>query len=99
MNKQTEALNNAQEVPLMERLRKVPKDARLIIDDADGMSSSVYPVGFLCHQAAEALEQPARLVSYAPDKSTCTLNIDGEEVYFDRVIHVERSANDESKID
>jgi len=34
----------------------------------------------------EALEQPAepRLVSYAPDGSTCTLNIDGEEVYFNR---------------
>ena len=32
----------------------------------------------------EALEQPARLVSYAPDKSTCTLNIDGEEVYFNQ---------------
>ena len=32
----------------------------------------------------EALEQEARLVSYAPDKSTCTLNIDGEEVYFNR---------------
>ena len=32
----------------------------------------------------EALEQPTepRLVSYAPDGSTCTLNIDGEEVYF-----------------
>jgi len=32
----------------------------------------------------EALEQPAepRLVSYALDGSTCTLNIDGEEVYF-----------------
>ena len=32
----------------------------------------------------EALEQEARLVSYAPDGSTCTLNIDGEEVYFNR---------------
>ena len=34
----------------------------------------------------EALEQPAepRLVSYALDGSTCTLNIDGEEVYFNR---------------
>ena len=35
----------------------------------------------------QALEQPAqepRLVSYAPDGSTCTLNIDGEEVYFNR---------------
>jgi hypothetical protein len=28
----------------------------------------------------------ARLVSYAPDGSTCTLNIDGNEVYFDRHI-------------
>lgn len=33
----------------------------------------------------EALAQPEpRLVSYAPDGSTCTLNIDGEEVYFNR---------------
>ena len=32
----------------------------------------------------EALEQEAHLVSYAPDKSTCTLNIDGEEVYFNQ---------------
>jgi rubrerythrin len=34
----------------------------------------------------KALEQPTepRLVSYAPDGSTCTLNIDGEEVYFNR---------------
>jgi len=34
----------------------------------------------------KALEQPAkpRLVSYALDGSTCTLNIDGEEVYFNR---------------
>ena len=37
------------------------------------------------------LEQPTepRLVSYAPDGSTCTLNIDGEEVYFNR----EQTAN------
>ena len=34
----------------------------------------------------KALEQPAepRLVSYALDGSACTLNIDGEEVYFNR---------------
>jgi hypothetical protein len=34
----------------------------------------------------EELEQPTepRLVSYALDGSTCTLNIDGEEVYFNR---------------
>ena len=49
-----------------------------------------------CKEALE--QQEARLVSYAPDKSTCTLNIDGEEVYFNRAIHIERSADDESTI-
>jgi len=38
------------------------------------------------NEIIKTLEQPAepRLVSYAPDGSTCTLNIDGEEVYFNR---------------
>ena len=45
----------------------------------------------------EALEQPAepRLVSYALDGSTCTLNIDGEEVYFNR----EQSAQEPVELD
>lgn len=60
MNKQTEALKMAQEVPLIERLRSVPENARLIVDSIDGMSSNVYPVGYLCHKAAEALEQIAQ---------------------------------------
>jgi hypothetical protein len=50
MNKQP------QEVPLIELLKAVPKTARLIVDSADGISSTVYPVGHLCHEAAEALE-------------------------------------------
>ena len=57
MNKQIEALKIEQEVLLTERLRKVPENARLIVDSADGMSSSVYPVGYLCHKAAEALAE------------------------------------------
>jgi len=36
-----------------------------------------------CEEALEQPEEP-RLVSYAPDGSSCTLNIDGEEVYFNR---------------
>jgi hypothetical protein len=41
---------------------------------------------YVCECEGWEVEQPAepRLVSYAPDGSTCTLNIDGEEVYFNR---------------
>ena len=45
----------AQEVPLIERLERVPKHARHIETDADGLGSSSYPVGVLCHEAAAAL--------------------------------------------
>jgi hypothetical protein len=37
-----------------------------------------------CKEALEQPAQEARLVSYAPDGATCTLNIDGKEVYFNR---------------
>jgi len=47
------------------------------------ISPYIHETVYVCN---EALEQPAepRLVSYALDGSTCTLNIDGEEVYFNR---------------
>ena len=51
--------DEALEVPLIELLKNVPKTARLIVDNLDGISSTSHPVGNLCHQAAEALEQPA----------------------------------------
>lgn len=39
------------------------------------------------YQAAAPIgNDDERLVSYAPDKSTCTLNINGEEVYFNRAL-------------
>ena len=50
----------AQEVPLIELLKAVPKTARLIVESEDGISSRAHPVGDLCHKAAEALEQPAQ---------------------------------------
>jgi hypothetical protein len=53
MNKQIEA----QEVPLIELLKRIPENARLIVDSGDGMSSSYHPVGYLCHKAAQALAE------------------------------------------
>jgi hypothetical protein len=56
----------------------------------EALEKTKFPVGDKRNDAInackEALEQPAepRLVSYAPDGSTCTLNIDGKEVYFNR---------------
>mgnify|MGYP003344411561 CR=1 FL=1 len=47
----------AYEVPLVEQLERVPKDARLVIDDADGMGTRFIPVGRMCHEAATALRQ------------------------------------------
>ena len=47
--------DKAYAVPLHEQLASVPRDARLIIDDADGMGTRFIPVGRMCHEAAEAL--------------------------------------------
>ena len=52
-----EAMKQAYEVPLVEQLESVPKDARLVIDDADGMRTRFIPVGRMCHDAAKALRQ------------------------------------------
>ena len=54
----------AYEVPLVEQLESVPNNARLVIDDADGMGTRFIPVGRMCHEAATALrraleQQPA----------------------------------------
>ena len=49
-------------VPLHEQLARVPRDARLVIDDPDGMGTKFIPVGRYCHEAAAelraALAQP-----------------------------------------
>ena len=45
----------AYQVPLHELLESVPSDARLVIDDADGMGTAFIPVGRYCHEAAAAL--------------------------------------------
>ena len=57
MNTQTQ---KAQQVPLIQLLRRVPENAKLIVDNADGMGSTFHPVGRLCHEAAEALAQLAQ---------------------------------------
>lgn len=48
--------DKAYAVPLHEQLASVPRDARLMIDDADGMGTRFIPVGRMCHEAAEALQ-------------------------------------------
>lgn len=90
MNTQTqEALKVAQEVSLIELLRSVPENARLIVDNADGMSSSSHPVGYLCHKAAEALAQPAQEVGDAEIKQM----LNDIEYYQKRVEELEHPAH------
>ena len=43
------------QVPLVEQLESVPQDARLCIDDADGMGTHYFPIGNMCHEAAKVL--------------------------------------------
>jgi hypothetical protein len=52
-----EAMKQAHEVPLVEQLESVPNNARLVIDDADGMGTRYIPVGRMCHDASKALRQ------------------------------------------
>lgn len=42
-------------VPLYEQLEKVPLDARLVIEDSDGMGAQIFAIGRMCHGAAAAL--------------------------------------------
>jgi hypothetical protein len=48
-------MSQAYEVSLHELLEKVPADARLVIEHADGYGTSYIPVGRYCKQAAIAL--------------------------------------------
>ena len=43
------------QIPLVEQLESVPQDARLCIDDADGMGTHYFPIGNMCHEAAKAI--------------------------------------------
>lgn len=52
---QLATMRQAYEVPLVEQLESVPTDARLVIDDADGMGTRFIPVGRMCHDAAKSL--------------------------------------------
>jgi hypothetical protein len=52
-----EAMKQAYEVPLVEQLESVPNNAKLVIDDADGMGTRYIPVGRMCHDASKALRQ------------------------------------------
>lgn len=51
---------NAKAVPLVELLRGVPPDARLLVEH-DWKSSTSHPVGRYAHEAAEEIERLTRL--------------------------------------
>jgi hypothetical protein len=46
---------NEYQVPLVERLKSVPNDARFV--QQEEFSSAYYPVGTLCHQAADRIAE------------------------------------------
>ena len=46
---------NEYQVPLVERLKSVPTDARFV--QQEEFSSAYYPVGTLCHQAADRIAE------------------------------------------
>lgn len=50
-------MNNAKQKSLREMLASVPENARLVIEDEDGMGASIIPVGRWCHAAAAALPE------------------------------------------
>jgi hypothetical protein len=46
---------NEYQVPLVERLKSVPDHARFVQEEK--FSSAYYPVGYLCHQAADRIAE------------------------------------------
>lgn len=56
----------AKQVPLIELLERVPKDARLEVNDGP-YSTSYYPVGRNCHDAAAELRRQHELLREARD--------------------------------
>jgi hypothetical protein len=47
--------HECKEVPLIELLESVPRDAQLAVECTDYIGTTYYPVGHLCHEAARVL--------------------------------------------
>lgn len=52
-----ELMQQAYAVPLYEQLENVPLDARLVIEDSDGMGATILAIGRMCHAAATILRE------------------------------------------
>jgi hypothetical protein len=52
-----EAAQQAKQTPLIDLLERVPENARLMIDEPDGLGSTNIPAGRLCRDAAAALRR------------------------------------------
>ena len=70
----------AKQVPLVEQLESVPRDARLCIDDADGMGTHYFPIGNMCHEAAKAIR--AKLAQETPYEIGKRLYQEGKGISF-----------------
>ena len=70
---------NEYQVPLVERLKSVPNDARFV--QQEEFSSGYYPVGTLCHQAADRIAEL--------EKKHTTL-----QTQFDNLYELANSGND-----
>lgn len=68
------------QVPLVEQLESVPQDARLCIDDADGMGTHYFPIGNMCHEAAKAIR--AKLAQETPYEIGKRLYQEGKGISF-----------------
>ena len=83
--------DKAYAVPLHELLTKVPRDARLVIDDTDSMGTRFIPVGRYCHEAAEALR--ARLAQpenkFNPDWDAMAVMVEEQQRITKRIEELE----------
>ena len=70
----------AKQVPLYEQLEGVPLDARLVIEDSDGMGATILAIGRMCHGAAAALREQL-------EAERATLNAIRESMYSAMVYH------------
>jgi hypothetical protein len=62
-------MNEANQVPLQEILNSVPKDARYVVEDADGYGTQFIPVGRYCQDAATEVERLNKALTWEQNRS------------------------------
>jgi hypothetical protein len=62
-------MSEAKQVPLQELLNAVPKDARHVVEDADGYGSQFIPVGRYCQDAAKEIERLNKALTWEQNRA------------------------------